>query len=369
MGIIDSIARNILFRLDPEVAHGLSIRGLKLMQATGMATGNSNNHYPELAVNLAGLNFPSPLGIAAGFDKNGEVCEALLDLGFGFAEVGTVTPVPQSGNPRPRIFRLVSEQGVINRLGFNNLGHASVLNNLQSTAFNKNKNGVIGINIGANKDSGDFISDYEQGLVKFWDVASYFTINISSPNTPGLRDLQSNDSLGNLLGRVGKTHKKLLAKTGKSPPMFIKIAPDLDERAIESIADNIGNSSVGGLIISNTTVSRSDLHSSNSEAGGLSGRPLFNRSTIVLAKMRALIGTDFPIIGVGGIDSARSAWQKLEAGANLIQLYTGMIYQGPNIANRICRGLLQKLEASEFSDIAEVTASKNAEWAARDLPE
>ncbi len=369
MRILNSIAKSVLFRLDPEVAHGLSIRGLKLFQSTGIKLGVSNNHYPELAVNLAGLNYPNPLGIAAGFDKNGEVPTALLNLGFGFAEVGTVTPVPQSGNPRPRIFRLANEQGVINRLGFNNLGHANVLNNLQSTALKYTKNGIIGVNIGANKDSGDFIGDYELGLIKFWDVASYFTINISSPNTPGLRDLQSDNSLSDLLGRIGEKHKELLTKTGRSPPMFIKVAPDLDERAIEGVANNIRNSSIDGLIISNTTVSRTDLRSPNSEAGGLSGRPLFNRSTIVLAKMRARVGADLPIIGVGGIDSAQSAWQKLEAGADLIQLYTGMIYQGPNIANRICRGLSQKLKASEFSDIAAITASRNAEWAARDLPE
>jgi dihydroorotate dehydrogenase len=369
MNIIDSIAKNALFRLDPEVAHGFSIRGLKLFQATGIALGGSNNQYPDLVVNLAGLNFPNPLGIAAGFDKNGEVPRALLGMGFGFAEIGTVTPLPQNGNPRPRVFRLPSEQAVINRLGFNNQGHSNVVNNLQSIRLKNSNDEIIGVNIGANKDSADFIQDYELGLKKFWCLASYLTINISSPNTPGLRDLQSDNSLNELLGRVDSMRKELCSETDKSPPIFIKIAPDLSERAIEGIAGNIRMSSINGLIISNTTVSRSDLRSPNSEGGGLSGRPVFNRSTIVLAKMRALIGTDLPIIGVGGIDNAQSAWQKIEAGANLIQLYTGMIYQGPSIANRICRELSQKLKASEFSDIAAITASRNAEWAAKDLPE
>jgi len=369
MGIINSIAKRTLFKLDPEVAHGLSIRGLKLYQASGIPQGYPNNHYPELALKLAGLNFPNPLGIAAGFDKNGEVPGALLRMGFGFAEIGTVTPLCQVGNPRPRIFRLHRERAVIYRLGFNNQGHTNVVKNLQSIRLKNANNGIIGVNIGANKDSSDFMRDYELGLKKFWRLASYLTINISSPNTPGLRDLQSDSSLSELLGRIEIMRKELCSETDKSPPIFVKIAPDLDEKAIGEIANNIRMSSISGLIISNTTVSRSDLKSPSSEAGGLSGRPMFNRSTIVLAKMRAQIGPNLPIIGVGGIDSVQSAWQKIEAGANLIQLYTGMIYQGPNIANHICRGLSQELAGSEFSDIAAVTASRNAEWAAKDLPE
>jgi len=369
MGIIDSIANNALFKLDPEAAHGLSIGGLKLLQATGTARGLGHNRYPELKVKLAGLDFPNPVGMAAGFDKNGEVPRALLAMGFGFTEIGTVTPLPQTGNPRPRVFRLAGERAVINRLGFNNHGHASVLKNLMAIRQNSTDDEIIGVNIGANKDSADFLRDYELGLQQFWGLASYFTINISSPNTPGLRDLQSNQSLGELLGRVGVVEKQLISQTQKSPPIFIKIAPDLDERAIEDIARNIRQSSISGLIISNTTISRSDLQTPNLETGGLSGCPLFNRSTIVLAKMRALVGRQLPIIGVGGIDSAQSAWQKMEAGADLVQLYTGMIYQGPTLAKHICQGLSKRLKASGFSDMAGLTASRNAEWAAKQLPQ
>jgi len=369
MSIFDSIAKNTLFRFDPEIAHGLSIRGLKLYQTARKTSNFSYERYPELSVKVAGLNFPNPLGIAAGYDKNCEVPLALLGLGFGFAEIGTVTPLPQIGNPRPRIFRLTSDRAVINRLGFNNLGHANVAKNLQSIRVANANSGIIGVNIGANKDSADFVEDYELGLKKFWNIASYFTINISSPNTPGLRDLQSDNSLSELLGRIDKMREHLCSQTNLSPPVFVKIAPDLSEMAIEGIAKNIQMSSISGLIISNTTISRAALSAPNEEAGGLSGPPLFNRSTILLAKMRSLVGSELPIIGVGGIDNIQSAWEKFEAGANLIQLYTGMIYQGPNIAHCICSEFSQRLKSSQYSGISALTSSKMTEWAAKELPE
>ncbi len=362
------LARNALFKLDAETAHGLAIGGLKFSHATGLLPGHSNRQYPELAVKIAGLEFPNPVGIAAGFDKNGEVPDALLKVGFGFAEVGTVTPNGQSGNPRPRIFRLVDERAIINRLGFNNRGHSVVIDNLRSRKREDVSNGIVGINIGANKNSADFIIDYELGIRKFWDLANYFTINISSPNTPGLRDLQADKSLGELLGRIDSIRDEMIAGTDKSPPLFLKIAPDLNEENLIGISDNIRSSSIDGLVVCNTTVSRSALAIQNTESGGLSGRPLFNQSTIVLAKMRQLVGPDLPIIGAGGIDSVQSAWEKLEAGASLLQLYTGMVYQGLGIAKTICRGLSERLAASQYSTINELTGTRSREWAEKDLP-
>jgi dihydroorotate dehydrogenase len=372
MGLITTFARTGLFQLDAETAHRLTLAGLKTGHSFGLLPNCANNRYPQLAVKLAGLDFPNPVGIGAGFDKNGEVPDALMKLGFGFAEIGTVTPRAQPGNPRPRVFRLVEDRAVINRLGFNNSGHQQVFNNLDARSSSSGGSdaepGIVGINIGANKDSSDFIEDYELGLKKFWSIASYFTVNISSPNTPGLRNLQDDKALGELLKRINAAGDELAGKLNKSPPVFLKIAPDLSEAAMDTISERILASSIEGLVISNTTIARKGLAFPNRESGGLSGRPLFEPSTIVLAKMRQRIGTQLPIIGIGGIDDVQSAWEKIEAGANLLQLYTGLIYQGPAIANNICRGLADRLKSRGIGNIASLTGSKTREWAEKTNP-
>jgi dihydroorotate dehydrogenase len=305
--------------------------------------------------------------MAAGYDKNAEVPDAILGLGFDFVEIGTVTPKPQSGNPRPRIFRLQSAAAVINRLGFNNQGHDAVRRRLENRRRNP---GVVGVNIGANKDATDMIADYEAGISAFWNVATYFTANISSPNTPGLRDLQGEELLRRLLYRVLSRRDAMARETGLTRPVFLKIAPDLDQSQIAAVASVVSASALDGLIISNTTTSRTGVEGlvQSSESGGLSGRPLFERSTIVLARMRSLVGDKLPIIGVGGIEDAAGALAKLEAGANLLQLYTGMIFQGPEIANAIHRGLLAELERRGLPDIGALTGTKTSDWAGRRLP-
>jgi dihydroorotate dehydrogenase len=362
LSIASRIGRELLFRLDPETAHGLSIRALK----SGFVPITRFSD-PRLAVSIAGLAFPNPVGLAAGYDKNAEVPDAILRLGFGFAEIGTVTPRAQRGNPRPRIFRIVEKNAVINRLGFNNEGHAAALRRLEGRATST---GIVGVNIGANKDAADFVADYFAGIEAFWNVASYFTANVSSPNTPGLRSLQAADALRELLARVLGKRAELAARSGMHRPVFLKIAPDLDQPQMEAIARVIGESALDGLIVSNTTTGRAGVEGMPhwQEAGGLSGQPLFEHSTIVLARMRQLAGPDLPIIGVGGVDSAATAIAKLEAGANLVQLYTGMIYQGPGIACKIARGLVTKIERRGVQSVSALTGTKTGEWAARALP-
>lgn len=364
MSLFGKLARSALFRLDPETAHNVSISALSL----GLAPVCRRIHDPRLVCKMAGLSFANPVGMAAGYDKNGVVPNAILSLGFGFCEIGTVTPLPQQGNPKPRIFRLEAQDAVINRLGFNNEGHGTVFNRLQKRF---GRRGIVGVNIGANKDSQDFIGDYELGIERFWPVANYFTANISSPNTPGLRDLQTGEALRQLLGRVVAKRDAMAADTGMMRPVFLKIAPDLDQKQMEEISGEIARSTLDGLIVSNTTLSRKHVSSNpkSSQSGGLSGRPLFDRSTIVLARMRKLLGKEFPIIGVGGIDSVETAWSKLEAGANLLQLYTGMIYQGPCIASQINRGLLLRLRAEKLDHISRICGRANEDWASRDLPD
>ncbi|MCU0790978.1 MAG: quinone-dependent dihydroorotate dehydrogenase [Nitratireductor sp.] len=362
MNLITALGRDILFRFDPETAHGLSIKALK----SGLVPAAPASD-PRLAVRLAGLDFSNPVGLAAGYDKNAEVPDAILRLGFGFAEAGTITPRAQPGNPKPRIFRLAAQEAVINRLGFNNEGHAAALVRLKARA---GRPGIVGVNIGANKDAADFAADYVAGIEAFWNVASYFTANISSPNTPGLRNLQAGEALQALLERVLGKRDELAARTKLARPVFLKIAPDLDRGQIEEIAGVVSASTLDGIIISNTTVGREGVEGSPhaSEAGGLSGKPLFERSTIVLARMRQLLGPDLPIIGVGGIDSAQTAIAKLEAGANLVQLYTGMVYRGPGIACEIRKGLLEAVEARGLDSVSGLTGLLTAEWAARKLP-
>jgi dihydroorotate dehydrogenase len=358
MGLLERIGRRALFAFDPETAHGLSIAALK----SDLPICAKPKPDARLAVRAAGLDFPNPLGMAAGYDKNAEVPDALLALGFGFAEVGTVTPLPQPGNPRPRIFRLASDQAVINRLGFNNEGHARAHQRLSARA---GRGGIVGVNIGANKDSPDRIADYEAGVRKLADVASYLTVNISSPNTPGLRGMQERQALAELLSRVMAARDLESRKV----PVFLKIAPDLGETELADIAAEVLASRVEGVIVSNTTLARTNLHGSvhRDEAGGLSGRPLFERSTAVLARMRRLLGPDVALIGVGGVDSTEAALDKIRAGADLVQLYTGMIFGGPSLPGRIASGLSAFCEREKIASVAEIRDSGVDRWAEKPI--
>ncbi|MFD1328347.1 quinone-dependent dihydroorotate dehydrogenase [Mycoplana ramosa] len=355
------LARKGLFLFDPEAAHGLSIAALK----SGLVRSCSLRPDPRLHQTIAGLSFANPLGMAAGYDKNAEVPEALIRLGFGFAEIGTVTPKPQSGNPKPRIFRLTADEAVINRLGFNNEGHAAALQRLR----NCSRQSLIGVNIGANKDSEDRIADYVAGIRAFYDVAHYFTANISSPNTPGLRDLQARESLAALLSAVLSARSEQAARTGRHVPVFLKIAPDLTEEGLDDIADVALAHDLDGLIVSNTTLSRDGLtdRTHAAEAGGLSGKPLFEKSTIVLAKMRRRVGEALPIIGVGGVSSAETAAEKIRAGADLVQLYSCMVYAGPGLPASIVRGLSELCDRERLASIRDIRGSRNGYWADRKI--
>ncbi|MCR5858356.1 quinone-dependent dihydroorotate dehydrogenase [Mesorhizobium sp. J428] len=343
----------LLFAFDPETAHGLSIAALR----SGVPLACPAKPDPRLVVEVAGLRFPNPLGMAAGYDKNGEIPDALLRLGFGFAEVGTVTPLPQSGNPKPRIFRLMSDRGVINRLGFNNQGHEALAQRLAK----RQGGGIVGVNIGANKDSTDRIADYEAGVRAFARRASYLTVNISSPNTPGLRALQSREALAELLGRVIAAR----AETEAATPIFLKIAPDLIDADLDNIAGELLAQKLDGLIVSNTTLSRSGLEDTETarQAGGLSGRPLFLRSTAMLARMRRRLGPDFPVVGVGGIESTETAIEKIRAGADLVQLYTGMIYAGPGLPGDIVSGMSRFAAREGLASIRDIRDSATERWA------
>ena len=321
-------ARPLLHALDAETAHGLTIRALSAMPAGVAAAAD-----PRLAVEAFGLHFPNPLGVAAGFDKNAEVPDAMLALGFGFTEIGTVTPKPQAGNPRPRLFRLPEDTAVINRMGFNNEGHAAALRRLDAR---RGRGGIVGVNIGANKDSADRIGDYVQGIAAFAHVASYFTVNISSPNTPGLRGLQSRAELEQLLGRINDER----ARQERQPPMLLKIAPDLREDELEDIAATCSGGAVDGIIVSNTTLSRDGLHSGHAkEQGGLSGLPLLALSTRQLARMFVLTEGKIPLVGAGGVHDGASALMKIRAGASLVQLYSALVYQGPGLVTDILNHL------------------------------
>ena len=326
MSFAFNLAKPLLHALDAEQAHRLTIKGLQLAPAIG-AGPISNN---VLKRRVFGLDFPNPVGLAPGFDKNAEVPDAMLRQGFGFVEIGTVTPLPQAGNARPRLFRLSEDKAVINRMGFNNDGQAVVL---QRLIERRTRGGIIGVNVGANKDSSDRIGDYVKGIEVFEDVASYITINISSPNTPGLRNLQSKADLQKLLERVNAARKS-------RKPMLLKIAPDLAEADLRDVAQVCGGGAVDGVIISNTTLSRPPLKSIHaSETGGLSGKPLFELSTQCLAQFHQMSGGKIPLIGVGGISDAETALAKFKAGASLIQLYSALVYKGPSLVREICDGV------------------------------
>lgn len=355
------LARSAVFKIDPETAHGLTIRAL----ASPFAPNCRRPVDPRLAVSAFGVDFPNPIGMAAGFDKNAEVADPLFGLGFGHVEVGTVTPRPQPGNPKPRMFRLPADNGVINRLGFNNQGHAAMRARLEAR---RGRAGVIGVNIGANKDSDDRIADYVAGIRALADVATYFTVNISSPNTPGLRDLQARAQLADLLSRVLAARDEIAAGGARRVPVLLKIAPDVDDAGLDDIAAEALDQRLDGLVVSNTTLSRRGLSDAATarESGGLSGRPLFRRSTVVLAKMRARVGPEMPIVGVGGIDSGETALDKILAGANLLQVYSSLVYEGPGLVGRILDHLGREVAARGAASLADLVGRDTARWAAAD---
>ena len=360
-----SFSRALLFPLvDAESAHGLALAALK----SGAIPGCTLPPDPRLAMTVAGLSFKNPLGMAAGFDKNAEVPDALMKLGFGFAEVGTLTPRPQPGNPRPRIFRLVEDEAMVNRLGFNNEGHASAHARL---AARRGAGGVVGVNVGANKDSGDRTADYVAGIRRFAGVADYFTVNISSPNTPGLRDLQAKAALQELLARVCEARGELAERLGRSVPVFLKIAPDLDEAGLADIIEVVGESPIEGVIATNTTIARpaSLKGGHRGETGGLSGRPLLEPSTRILARLRLALPKDKALIGVGGVHDAASALMKIEAGASLVQLYTGFVYGGPRLPAAILAGLAETLDARAVAAIGDLVGTRAEEFAVSESAE
>jgi dihydroorotate dehydrogenase len=340
-----SLARPLAFALDAERAHRLTIAGLRLMPTLDPAP------FPDsLRSTVAGVDFPSPVGLAAGFDKNAEVPEQMLGLGFGFVEVGTITPKPQPGNPKPRMFRLVEDCAVINRLGFNNQGLKRAYDRLRHTTH---LHGVIGVNVGANKDSANRIADYAEGIRRMAPVARYLTVNISSPNTPGLRGLQKEGELRELLAAVEEV------RTNK--PIFLKVAPDLVAGDHERIVRAALNHHVDALIVANTTVSRPLLKSRHAgEIGGLSGAPLKALALEALRSFRSASGGEIPLIGVGGISNADDAWERIRAGASLVQLYSAMVYEGPGIARTIATGLAQRLKREGMANISELVGTETA---------
>ena len=337
-----SLILPLLRRLDPERAHNLTLMGLQL----GLGPSNTESDNPALAIQVAGIDFPNPIGLAAGFDKDARVFNAMLQAGFGFTESGTVTPKPQAGNLKPRIYRLPEDNAVINRLGFNNGGLDAYAKRMAGP-----KTGIVGANIGRNKDSADAIEDYVTGARRIAPFCDYLTINISSPNTPGLRDLQRADALSTLVVAV----QSALTETGAEPPLFIKIAPDLTEADIDDIAAVAISSDINGLIVSNTTIERPKFLKGNhrTEIGGLSGKPLFTPSTALLSKMYKRCAGKLPLIGVGGIASGEDAYRKIRSGASLVQLYTALIYHGPRLITDIKRDLADFLEKDGFSSITD----------------
>ena len=340
-----SLIRPALFALDAERAHGLALAALKLMPGGRPAPPGG-----PLETQVAGITFPNPLGVAAGFDKDAEVPDALLGLGFGFAEVGSITPLPQPGNPKPRLFRLEEDRAVINRMGFNNGGASLAVERLRKR---RGRTGIVGINIGANKDSADRIADYAMMARLMAPLASYLAVNVSSPNTPGLRALQDEAALSALLDAV------LAARGDEGPPVFLKVAPDLEPADVDAIARIAINKGLGALIVSNTTISRTPLKSSLAgEQGGLSGAPLRDLAQQRLRDFRKATGGTVPLVGVGGIATAEDAWARIRAGASLVQLYSAMVYHGPGIARTIVGGLEPLMRRDGFASIAEAVGTE-----------
>lgn len=346
------LARPALFTLDSETGHRLAIAGLKALPTRGARSSLAKCGAAK--VEVAGLTFPNPVGVAAGFDKDAEVPDALLGLGFGFTEVGSITPRAQAGNPKPRLFRLVEDDAVINRMGFNNAGAEAAEERLNARS---GKPGVLGINIGANKDSEDRIADYAAMARIMTPYASYLAVNVSSPNTPGLRALQDESALTELIDGVIEARDAVAGST--PPPIFLKVAPDLEAADIDAIARIAIDKKLGALIVSNTTISRPDLRSRHAgETGGLSGAPLRELALQRVRDFRKATGGAIPLVGVGGIATADHAWERIKAGASLVQLYSAMVYEGPGLGARIASGVERLMRRDGFSSVAEAVGSE-----------
>ena len=347
MSRLHDLAASALRTLDPEDAHRLTVRALALGLGPGAPAPD-----PILATTIAGLSLSSALGLAAGFDKNAEVFGPMLAAGFGFVECGTVTPLAQAGNPRPRLFRLTDDQAVINRMGFNNQG----LEAFAARLGRPGRPGPVGANIGANKDSADRIGDYVTGLERLWGLADWFTLNISSPNTPGLRALQTRAALEELLGRTAEARDALPA-SGRVP-LFLKVAPDLDDPEIEAIVETVLAFGLSGIIVANTTLSRPALASPDAgEAGGLSGVPLRELAQSVLGRFSAVAAGRLPLVGAGGVASGADAYARIRAGASAVQLYSALVFEGPGLAVRLSRDLAARLRADGFRTLAEAVGA------------
>jgi dihydroorotate dehydrogenase len=358
----DAFSLPLLRWFDPEDAHRLAIQGLRLLPPIRPKPDD-----PKLATRAFGLNFPSPIGMAAGFDKSAEVPDALLRLGFGFVEIGTVTPKPQTGNPRPRLFRLERDEAVINRMGFNNDGAEAVLRRLAARAH---LGGVVGVNVGANKDSTDRVADYVRLIETFAPVASYFTVNVSSPNTPGLRNLQQAAALDDLLAKVIDARERVRQNAGDSP-VLLKIAPDLSLTELDDVVHIARSRRVDGMIVANTTLARPATlreRARAKEQGGLSGRPLFRLSTRMVAETYVRAEGAFPLVGVGGIDSGGAALTKIRAGASLIQLYSSLIYKGLGLVDDIKNDLASTLLRTGRDSLSEIVGADAATITAEDWP-
>lgn len=358
--LLQSLAQRGLQFLGPEQAHDVTIKAL----SAGLFPKKPVSDDPRLSVKILGQQFPNPIGMAAGFDKNAMVYNPLLQLGFGFAEAGTVTPKPQKGNARPRAFRLRDHQAIINRYGFNNEG----MDAFEERLRNAPPTGILGINVGANKRTEDKAADYAACIRKLAPLASYITVNISSPNTPGLRALQVGEALDDLLARVVEARDEAV-RGGQPKPLLLKIAPDVSEHQLDAIVHSVARHRLEGMIVSNTTLDRSGIGNVRhaDQAGGLSGAPLFDRATILLAKTRQRVGPLLPIIGVGGISTGLQGLQKMEAGANLVQIYTGMVYHGLPLLQDIKAQMIAELDKREVSRVSVLTGSNMREWAAREL--
>ena len=354
MSRLEALGLKALRRIDPETAHGFAIRALRF----GLASAPGPITSPRLRTNLAGLDLPNPLGLAAGFDKNAVAIAPLLAAGFGFIEVGAATPLPQDGNPRPRLFRLADDRAVINRFGFNNDGVEVIAARLAARKVSYPAGIPVGLNIGANKASTDRIADFIRVIEVAGEVADFVTVNVSSPNTEKLRDLQGPEALAALLDGVMTARNRLT----RNPPVFIKIAPDLDNKALADIAAVAINARIDAIIATHTTLSRdgvTDLQAS--ESGGLSGMPLFEPSTRVLARLYRLTNGKMPLIGVGGITSSGDAWHKIRAGASALQIYSALIYQGFSLVGRILRELDERL-AAHNTTVQELRGSGCEDW-------
>lgn len=358
----DAVSLPLLRWFDPEDAHRLAIQGLKLLPPLRPRTDDA-----KLAVRAFGLNFPNPIGMAAGFDKSAEAPDALLRLGFGFVEIGTVTPKPQIGNPRPRLFRLERDEAVINRMGFNNDGAEAVLRRLAGRAH---LSGIVGVNVGANKDSADRVADYVRLIETFAPVASYFTVNVSSPNTPGLRNLQQAAALDDLLAKVIDARERVREKAGDSP-VLLKVAPDLSLAELDDVVHIARSRRVDGMIVANTTLARPSTlreQAGAREQGGLSGRPLFRLSTRMVAETYVRAEGAFPLVGVGGIDTGGAALTKIRAGASLIQLYSSLIYRGLGLVDDIKNDLASTLLRTGRDSLSEIVGADAATITAEDWP-